>query len=96
MDDTELVKAFRRLSQGSKQSVQSGKELDDFDKLLHVDRPIDRAVRDAMDGIRMEGGGILFLVGSAGDGKSHMISTSLAFAKYTYQLSVILLSALNK
>lgn len=75
MDDTELVKAFRRLSQGSKQSVQSGKELDDFDKLLHVDRPIDRAVRNAMDGIRMEGGGILFLVGSAGDGKSHMIST---------------------
>ncbi|MBR5803078.1 MAG: DNA phosphorothioation-dependent restriction protein DptF [Bacteroidaceae bacterium] len=75
MDDTVLVKVFRRLSQGSKQSVQSGKELDDFDKFLHVDRPIDRAVRDAMDSIRIEGGGILFLVGSAGDGKSHMIST---------------------
>lgn len=75
MDDTVLIKAFRRLSQGSKQSVQSGKELDDFDKYLHVDRPIDRAVRDAMDSIRIEGGGILFLVGCAGDGKSHMIST---------------------
>ena len=75
MDDTALIKACRRLSQGSRQSVQSGKELDDFDRYLHVDRPIDKAVRDAMDSIRREGGGILFLVGSAGDGKSHMIST---------------------
>lgn len=75
MDDTALIKVFRRLSQGSKQSVQSGKELDEFDKYLHVDRPIDKAVREAMDSIRIEGGGILFLVGGAGDGKSHMIST---------------------
>lgn len=75
MDDTVFIKAFRRLSQGSKQSVQSGKELDDFDKYMHIDRPIDRAVREAMDSIRIEGGGILVLVGSAGDGKSHMIST---------------------
>lgn len=75
MDETVLIKAFRRLSQGSRQSVQSGNELDDFDKYLHIDRPIDRAVRDAMDSIRIEGGGILFLVGSAGDGKSHMIAT---------------------
>lgn len=75
MDETVLIKAFRRLSQGSRQSVQSGNELDDFDKYLHIDRPIDIAVRDAMDSIRIEGGGILFLVGSAGDGKSHMIAT---------------------
>lgn len=75
MDDTALIKAFRRLSQGSKQSVQNGKELDDFDRYLHIDRPIDKAVRDAMDSIRKEGGGILFLVGSAGDGKSHIISS---------------------
>ena len=75
MEDTTLVKTFRRLSQGSKQSVQSGLELDNFDKYMHVDRPIDKAVRKAMDDIRQEGGGILLLVGSAGDGKSHMIST---------------------
>ena len=75
MEDTALLKVFRRLSQGSKQSVQSGKELDAFDKYMHVDRPIDKVVRDAMNDIQQEGGGILFLVGSAGDGKSHMIST---------------------
>lgn len=75
MDDTALTKAFRRLSQGSKQSVQSGQALDEFDNYMHVDRPIDKAVRGAMNEIRTNGGGILFLVGSAGDGKSHMISS---------------------
>ena len=34
MDETVLIKAFRRLSQGSRQSVQSGNELDDFDKYI--------------------------------------------------------------
>lgn len=57
------------------QSVQNGQELDEFNKYMHVDRPIDKAVRDAMDVIRHEGGGIVILVGSAGDGKSHIIST---------------------
>lgn len=75
MNDTALIKVFRRLCQGSKKSVQSGRELDDFDKYMHVDRPIDKAVRNEMDGIRREGGGIVFLAGSAGDGKSHIIST---------------------
>ena len=72
MNETALIKAFKRLSQGSKQSVQCGLELDDFDEYMHVDRPIDKAVRKAMDSIRLNGGGILFLVGSAGDGKSHI------------------------
>ena len=75
MEDTELIKALRRLSQGSRQSVQSGQELDEFDRYMHVNRPIDKAVMDALDDIRQEGGGIVFIVGSAGDGKSHMIST---------------------
>ena len=42
MDETTLVKIFRRLSQGSKESVQSGLELDEFDSYMHVERPIDK------------------------------------------------------
>lgn len=75
MEDSKLVKTFKRLSQGSKQSVQSGKDLDAFDQYMHVERPIEKAVRRAMDEIRIQGGGVLFLVGSAGDGKSHMIAS---------------------
>ena len=75
MAETALIKAFKRLSQGSKQSVQSGQSLDALDRYLHVDRPIDIAVRTEMDNICRTGGGIVMLVGSAGDGKSHIIST---------------------
>lgn len=75
MEDTKLVKTFKRLSQGSKQSVQSGQDLDSFDLYMHVQRPIEKAVRQAMDDIRNQNGGVLFLVGSAGDGKSHMIAS---------------------
>ena len=75
MKETALIKVLKRLSQGSKQSVQSGHSLDDFEQYMHIERPIDKAVRISMDEIREQGGGILFLVGSAGDGKSHIIST---------------------
>lgn len=75
MEDTALVKMFRKLSQGSKQAVQNGKSLDNFDRYMHVDRSIEKAVRRAMDHIRLQGGGLLLLVGSAGDGKSHIIAT---------------------
>lgn len=75
MEDTKLVKTFKRLSQGSKQSVQSGQDLDSFDQYMHVERPIEKKVRKTMDEIREQKGGILFLVGSAGDGKSHMIAS---------------------
>lgn len=75
MEESKLVKTFKRFSQGSKQSVSNGQELDKFDEYLHVERPIEKAVRKAMNEIREQGGGLLFLVGSAGDGKSHMIAS---------------------
>lgn len=75
MEESKLVKAFKRLSQGSKQSVQNGQDLDEFDKYLHVERPIEKAVRKEMEEIRAQDGGLLLLVGSAGDGKSHMIAS---------------------
>mgnify|MGYP006889146523 CR=1 FL=1 len=95
MDETALVKIFRRLCQGSKESVQSGLELDEFDNYMHVERPIDKAVRDTMDEIRVEGGGILFLVGSAGDGKSHMISRSILILSLGTMLLKVLGQMLN-
>ena len=73
MAETALIKAFKRLSQGSKQSVQSGQSLDALDKYLHVDRPIDIAVRTEMDNICRIGGGIVILVGSAGDDTSYRL-----------------------
>ena len=41
---------------------------------MHVDRPIETELIEKMDEIDNAGGGIILLVGSAGDGKSHLIS----------------------
>ena len=41
---------------------------------MHVDRPIESKLMEKMDEIDNAGGGIVLLVGSAGDGKSHLIS----------------------
>ena len=41
---------------------------------MHVDRPIENKLYEKMDQIDAAGGGIVLLVGSAGDGKSHLLS----------------------
>jgi DNA phosphorothioation-dependent restriction protein DptF len=74
MEKTHLQEAFEHLSQHSVDSVQNGNAFSDFDAYMHVDRPIEEKVLEKMDEIDRQGGGIILLVGSAGDGKSHLIS----------------------
>ena len=70
-----LSKIFQRLCQGSVDSVQSGEALGILDSYLHIDRPIENEIKEKMSLIQKEGGGIVLLIGSAGDGKSHIISS---------------------
>lgn len=74
MATTQLKEAFLHLSQHSVDSVQNGKSFTNWDEYMHVDRPIETKLMDKMDEIDKAGGGIVLLVGSAGDGKSHLIS----------------------
>ena len=69
-----LKEIFSHLSQHSIDSVQNGKAFTEWDNYMHVDRPIENKLRKKMDQIDAEGGGIVILVGSAGDGKSHLLS----------------------
>ena len=69
-----LKEAFLHLSQHSVDSVQNGYKFTNWDKYMHVDRPIESRLKEKMDEIDKAGGGIVLLVGSAGDGKSHLIS----------------------
>lgn len=69
-----LKEAFLHLSQHSVDSVQNGKSLTEWDEYMHVDRPIENKLYESMDEIDSVGGGIVLLVGSAGDGKSHLLS----------------------
>lgn len=77
-----LLNQLKALCHGSQEAVQSGTHFSELDKYLHVNRPIDNEVCDHMDDILRKGGGILLLVGSAGDGKSHMISYLKSIEKY--------------
>lgn len=85
MEKINLQKVFERLSQHSVDSVQSGTVLSDFDSYMHVSRPIEAQVKNKMEEIDHVGGGIIFLVGSAGDGKSHLISRIKQTCKWDEQ-----------
>lgn len=74
MATSRLKEAFLHLSQHSVDSVQNGKTFTEWDEYMHVDRPIESELYEKMDEIDVAGGGIVLLVGSAGDGKSHLLS----------------------
>lgn len=74
MAASQLKEAFLHLSQHSVDSVQNGNTFTNWDEYMHVDRPIESKLMEKMDEIDHAGGGIVLLVGSAGDGKSHLIS----------------------
>lgn len=82
MSRDRLITQLRTLCHGSQEAVQSGSEFNELEKYLHIERPIDKEVCGCLNEILQEGGGILLLVGSAGDGKSHMIS--YLRSKYEY------------
>ena len=77
-----LLNQLKSLCHGSQEAVQSGAHFSELDKYLHVKRPIDNEICNHMDEILRVGGGILLLVGSAGDGKSHMISYLKSIERY--------------
>ena len=80
---TPLTKILSNLSQGSMDSVQSGQSFGELDRYLHIQRSyIENALCSRMDDIIEQGGGIILLVGSAGDGKSHLISSIRNIGKY--------------
>lgn len=74
MAASQLKAAFLHLSQHSVDSVQNGKTFTNWDEYMHVERPIESKLKEKMKEIDNAGGGIVLLVGSAGDGKSHLIS----------------------
>ena len=74
MVTSRLKEVFLHLSQHSVDPVQNGKAFTNWDEYMHVDRCIEFKLKEKMDEIDNAGGGIVLLVGSAGDGKSHLIS----------------------
>lgn len=74
MEDLNLYHILSTLNQCSVESVQSGNGFTEIDRYLHTERPVTDELVDKMIQIDNAGGGIILLVGSAGDGKSHLLS----------------------
>lgn len=74
MEDLKLYHIISTLNQCSVESVQSGNGFTDIDRYLHTERPVTDELLEKMIQIDNAGGGIILLVGSAGDGKSHILS----------------------
>ena len=70
MNESKLCHILFKLSQSSIESVQTGNGFSEIDNYLHTERPISSELLDRMIEIDQAGGGIILLVGSAGDGKS--------------------------
>lgn len=78
---TTLSKTLSLLSHGAAGAVQNGRQLDDIALYLNTPRPIEQALIDKMAEIDELGGGVVLLIGNAGDGKSHLISRLKALGK---------------
>ena len=71
---SKITELFKQLNRGSLGSVQNGCQLGELFQYLNVDRMIEKNIGGHMKAIQSNGGGLVLLIGNAGDGKSHIIS----------------------
>lgn len=77
-----LSDIFMQLSHGAVGAVQNGNILSYLAEYLNVKRPIENALEEKMQIIQEHGGGLVLLIGNAGDGKSHIISQLKASGRF--------------
>lgn len=71
---SKITELFKQLSHGSLGAVQNGCQLNELAEYLNTDRFIEVNLKKHMNAISQNGGGLVLLIGNAGDGKSHIIS----------------------
>ena len=79
---SKITDLFMQLNRGSLGAVQNGSQLSQLSQYLNVDRLIEKNIKNHMNAIQENGGGLVLLIGNAGDGKSHIISKLKACGKY--------------
>ncbi len=75
MGDCKLLDELNRLRKSSNESIDSEKNFDSFKRYMHVERRIENDIKELLRNVNDSAQKTLVLVcGSAGDGKSHMVS----------------------
>ena len=69
-----FLNVIKYISSSSKESIVNSSEFNDFNEYIHVQRPIEYKLKNALKNLKTKHHGIILLVGSVGDGKSHLLS----------------------
>jgi len=69
-----FLNTISNISSSSKTSIVNSEEFNKMNEYLHVKRPIEEHLHYALENLKNKDRGIIFLVGSVGDGKSHLLS----------------------
>ena len=80
---SKITQLFKQLNHCSIGAVQNGCQLSDLANYLNIDRMIEKNIETHMKAIQNNGGGLMLLIGNAGDGKSHIISKLKASDLYS-------------
>lgn len=70
-----LLYQLSKLKESSQEAVENSNAFSSFKKYLHVERPIQKDLTETMERTQTEKGShLIFLCGSVGDGKSHLLA----------------------
>ncbi|MGN5882229.1 DNA phosphorothioation-dependent restriction protein DptF [Staphylococcus simulans] len=65
---------MKHLSVTSRESIVNSQAFTKFNEYMHIDRPIGQRLINTIKKLNEKGSGIVLLVGSVGDGKSHLLA----------------------
>lgn len=71
---TTFLNTIKNISVSSRESIVNTEEFNYFNEYLHVHRPIEDYLKQALEDLKSNESGIILLVGTVGDGKSHLLS----------------------
>lgn len=74
IDDSYLFNELSKLNIASKEAVEDSEGLNEFKEYLHIERKIENDFKDVLERSKNVKSKLIMLLGSVGDGKSHLIS----------------------
>jgi DNA phosphorothioation-dependent restriction protein DptF len=74
LHNSHLLYQLSKLKESSQEAVEGHQSLSDFKKYLHIKRPIEDMLESHLnESLESTGSNLIFLCGSVGDGKSHLL-----------------------
>src|SRR5699024_4843260 len=70
----EFINIMQNISSSSKESIINSEHFNNFNEYMHVTRPIEEKLKSMLGTLQEMQKGLVLLVGSVGDGKSHLLS----------------------